>query len=291
MLLPCKLEIGERKCEFQDTSGHVRDFPEVGIITCKDCRIKVHARDLKDSVNYQSSTMWNSGHSSEVLDLKNRFRTTELERRTKQIVELGKKFGKCKLLDFGCGRGDLMERLKNYFDVEGLEIEESAQEKLKLAGHKYFTTLEEIKRESFDIVLAIHVVEHIYDLPELFLKLREILRKGGLLIIETPNSHDILVEEYNCRPFQEFTYWSHHPILHTNESLERILVNSGFKVNLNSGIQRYGLRNHLHWLVEGQPGGQEKFEILESADLELAYARQLIKTKKMDTIWIVAEKS
>jgi len=289
MFLPCKLEIG-KKCEFQYAPGRVRDFPDVGIITCKDCRIKVHERDLQDRVNYQESTMWNSGHSSEVLDLKARLRITELERRKSQIVELGEKFGKSDLLDFGCGKGDLMESLKHKFNVWGLEIEESAREKLKLSGHKYFTTLEEIERESFDIVLAIHVVEHVNDFANLVLKLREILRKSGLLVIETPNAEDILVADFGCKPFQEFTYWSHHPVLHTNDSLERMLVNSGFKMLLNSGIQRYGLRNHLYRLSEGLPGGHEQFKVLESTDLELEYAQQLIKTKKMDTIWIVAEK-
>jgi 2-polyprenyl-3-methyl-5-hydroxy-6-metoxy-1,4-benzoquinol methylase len=290
VIRPCKIECKEKVCQFESTVGRVRDYPEVGILVCTECRIRIHSSNLQEQVDYRTSSMWKTGHNSNLLELKSRLRSIDISRRSKAIIQLGKEYRKKKLLDFGCGSGELMNSLQEYFSVEGLEIEEESQKKLKSDGHKYFTSLDEVESSRYEIVTAIHVVEHFEDVKPVISNIRDVLQTGGLLVIETPNSQDILIEDYNCKPFQEFTFWSHHPVLHTNYSLGRILENAGFKILVNSGIQRYGLRNHLYWILRGLPGGHEKLEILDSTELESHYSQQLIMNEKMDTLWIVAQK-
>ena len=77
------------------------------------------------------------------------------------------------------------------------------------------------------------------------------LKPGELIVIETPNAYYALVTKYGFNTFQNFTYWLHHPILHSHESLATLVLRIGFSIVENMGLQRYGLANHLYWLVKG----------------------------------------
>jgi hypothetical protein len=44
------------------------------------------------------------------------------------------------------------------------------------------------------------------------------------------------------------------------------------------------LSNHLHWLVNGRPGGHQKWHFLDSPELHAAYEKQLAAIGKCDTI-------
>jgi hypothetical protein len=46
--------------------------------------------------------------------------------------------------------------------------------------------------------------------------------------------------------FKESTFWSEHLILHTKESLRKILEAVGFKNIKIEGLQRYPSANHLY---------------------------------------------
>ena len=48
--------------------------------------------------------------------------------------------------------------------------------------------------------------------------------------------------------------------------------------------QRYPLTNHLYWLAEGKPGGQDVYTSLTDNELNMAYAKVLAKNKLCDTI-------
>lgn len=66
-----------------------------------------------------------------------------------------------------------------------------------------------------------------------------------------------MLVKYELNVFQNFNYWSHRPMLHSHESLATLVLRNGFSIVENVGLQRYGLSNHLYWLVKGQPGGHD----------------------------------
>jgi 2-polyprenyl-3-methyl-5-hydroxy-6-metoxy-1,4-benzoquinol methylase len=144
--------------------------------------------------------------------------------------------------------------------------------------------------EQFDFIAAIHVLEHLDDPQFLIQIIEKKLKVDGLVVIETPNANDALLEEYSCKAFQDFTYWSHHPILHTNDSITNILLAAGFEIISNTGIQRYSFRNHIQWLTKGLPGGQEQEKLNKFAHLEDSYENVLIENQISDTLWVVAKK-
>lgn len=121
-------------------------------------------------------------------------------------------------------------------------------------------------------------------------RILELLRPGGLLVIETPNSMNVLLSKYESEEFSNFTYWSHHPMLHSHKSLEQLIKRCGFEILQNSGVQRYDLNNHLYWLSKGRPGGHEVWRDFVSHGPDAAYENFLIDQEISDMLWMVARK-
>lgn len=93
-----------------------------------------------------------------------------------------------KLLDFGCGTGHFINYCERHsWNATGLEPDDSARAitQTNLKGTVY-KELEEIK-DSFDIITAWHVIEHVPHLNETIKQLSKRLNKNGFLFIAVPN--------------------------------------------------------------------------------------------------------
>lgn len=92
------------------------------------------------------------------------------------------------ILEVGCGSGALMRLLKNIkYNVQGIDISPAAA---KLSGAKLApATKIPFKRESFDCVISLSMIEHLYS-SEAKQFLREafrVLRPGGIIFLSTAN--------------------------------------------------------------------------------------------------------
>jgi len=104
-------------------------------------------------------------------------------------------------LDLGCGRGEWMELLQDIgFQVKGVDLDEGMLEACQKRGLDVTLcdAIEYIKtqpNESLDVISAFHFVEHIpFDVLRLLVdEAHRVLKPGGLLILETPNSENLLV--------------------------------------------------------------------------------------------------
>jgi SAM-dependent methyltransferase len=138
-----------------------------------------------------------------------------------------------RLLDVGCGAGDLLLRMKNYgWDVEGLEPDPIAAEKLRQRGIKVTGGVlpnHDLKEGSFDVITASHVIEHVGD-PIAFLKACfKLLRPNGRIILATPNADSAGLKKFGKS-------WVHldaprHFVLFTPESLGAALRTASFDVD------------------------------------------------------------
>lgn len=290
MKIECPLKGGEaEKCDWQRVKGYVRDFPNVSVIKCQECDLVTHLEDLSSGVNYESGSMhnWAQGYGDTLPGPE-----SDISRRAVALKELVKTSRTHSILDFGCGAGDTLSALSDHFNVIGVEPDSGARDAARKLGYKVFESAETAlaSNTQVDIVTLFHVIEHFYEASLELNRILALLKPGGIIVVETPNSMDALLSKYQSEAFANFTYWSHHPMLHSSRSLVQLLERSGFKVIENSGIQRYNLNNHLYWLSNGRPGGHLVWKDFTSNEAADAYEQFLIEEGICDTLWIVARK-
>lgn len=217
----------------------------------------------------------------------------DITRRVASMRDLEMKYRFKSILDFGCGSGGMIKALSTLYETLGIEPDLAARELAIQKGAKVYESANLAIDDSVqvDVVSLFHVVEHFYDPTIELQRIHNLLRPGGLVVIETPNSDDALLSKYKNSEFQNFTYWSHHPMLHSHKSLQALVERNNFTVLENLGIQRYDLNNHLYWLSKGLPGGHEVWRGATSDDAIEGYAKSLIANKTCDTLWLVAQKS
>ncbi len=194
------------------------------------------------------------------------------------------------VLEFGCGNGGFLRRIKiAAANTAGIELMNEARDYLSREGISVYKSLDEI-HETYDVVCMFMVIEHLNHPDEILKKIYEVLNPEGIFICETPNADDALISKYDCREFQDFTYWSEHVMLFTSETLEKLTLRNGYQTRLNTQIQRYPLANHLYWLAKGKPGGHVKWAEFNEEKLVDAYAEKLISQGVADTLWYVGKK-
>ena len=94
------------------------------------------------------------------------------------------------MLDLGCGTGFVSSAIKNRFTKYGLEVgKESYNFSKKYFNHMHLGILKNNTYEEnfFDVILFLHVLEHINNPIETLKIIRNILKPGGIVVIGTPN--------------------------------------------------------------------------------------------------------
>lgn len=98
-----------------------------------------------------------------------------------------------KILDIGCGSGETLSLLQLAgWDVYGMDIDEKAIQVAKKRGIKNvlvgpYERLLDYKDNYFDVIRLYHVIEHIDDPENCFRLAYKKLKKGGQIIVGTPN--------------------------------------------------------------------------------------------------------
>ena len=108
---------------------------------------------------------------------------------------INKEIDKVKILDFGCGNGNLLIELKRrgFLNLFGYDFDEKATELAKNNEFIVFSDFNLINSYGkFDFIFLNHVVEHLEDARGLIKNLEPLLNKSGKIIIRTPNSQSFL---------------------------------------------------------------------------------------------------
>jgi ubiquinone/menaquinone biosynthesis C-methylase UbiE len=144
------------------------------------------------------------------------------------LDHFGKERGR--LLDVGCGYGFFLSQMRSLgFEVQGIDISETAltyareQMDLIVSNHK----IQEFKDQSFDILTAFYVIEHVPDPRNMLKEFYRVLKPGGFLLLRWPHT----------APLTLLTRWWHDFRLHDVPShltdfspttLKRMLETLGF---------------------------------------------------------------
>lgn len=195
-----------------------------------------------------------------------------------------------RVVDFGCGGGEFLRIVqKHCVDVCGVELQQGYVDALNNEGIRCVSNLDEIEDSSMDVCVSFHVIEHLPKPLDTLSVLKKKIVSGGVLVIEVPHANDFLLSSLASDDFKQFTLWSQHLVLHTRESLRRMLSYVGFTDVLIEGAQRYPLSNHLNWLVNGKAGGHKSaLSLIDIPSLREAYSNSLSKIDATDTLVAVA---
>ncbi|OGV63236.1 MAG: hypothetical protein A3K19_13060 [Lentisphaerae bacterium RIFOXYB12_FULL_65_16] len=194
-------------------------------------------------------------------------------------------------LDFGTGVGGLLDLLVDHAAAAyAVEPQPGPRRMLQDAGYQVFAGLEDVTVEALDVVTMFHVLEHLVDPVGVLKALRVRLVPGGRIVVELPHARDFLVTFLDNEAFKAFTFWSEHTVLHTRESLRLTMEAAGFTHVVVEGVQRYPISNHLHWLAKGKPGGHQCWGMLDTPEMNMAYAQMLNRLDFTDTLIAIGEK-
>ena len=136
-----------------------------------------------------------------------------------------------KLLDVGCGRGDLLARAAKYYDCVGLEPSATAAAAVRQLGYPVIeSTFEQavIAPGSFDVVTMDAVIEHVPSPTQALQQINACLRRNGVVVLKTPKFGGLAYRRHGSG-WNGFRH-GYHTFLFTGQTLGRYLEKTGFEV-------------------------------------------------------------
>ncbi|MEK6326933.1 MAG: class I SAM-dependent methyltransferase [Actinomycetota bacterium] len=95
-----------------------------------------------------------------------------------------------RILDLGCGTGTMLSYLRRFGEVEGVDADEQAVRYCQARGHARVRLLESealpYPDDSFDLLTALDVLEHIEDDGRALEEVARVLRPGGAFLATVP---------------------------------------------------------------------------------------------------------
>lgn len=179
-------------------------------------------------------------------------------------------------LEIGCASGYFLATIAHRVrSVAGVETHNLLREYCAGRGVRAFGRIEDCPANSFDRVLAFFVLEHLADPLGFCAKIERVTRPGGRLLFVVPNLDDALYSLYRIPAFIDFYFTPAHQFYYSRKTLTAMLERAGLEAIEIRPVQRYDLSNHIHWMLEGRPGGMGRFASHFSGPLEAAYAQVL----------------
>lgn len=271
--------------ELEKLEGTVRDNPALDILRCKKCSLVF----LSSFSHVCEGFYENDGMHKGNICIES-WRKSTYEDDLRRFNMLKKQIKDKKVLDFGCGNGGFLSLAqKSAAKTCGVEIQKSMKNFYLQNNICAFENIDEVE-DKFDFITVFHVLEHIKDPIELLKRLSEKLDEQGQIIIEVPNSEDALLSLYKNKGFMNFTYWSCHLFLFNKKTILNLVKQSGLKVNYLKHTQRYGVANHIWWILKNQPAGHKKLPFLNNKYINKIYELILAKFNVTDTIIVSISK-
>lgn len=184
------------------------------LVKCVDCNLfYLQKRPTKENIGSYYPEVYepyNINDHDFYIELQNRLMTAYFKKKKNPVDHFmgfiyktiygifpmaGKK--RLRVLDIGCGNGLFIHNLEKVgCDVYGIDMSKSsinfAKRKLKLKNVKV-GDVENLnyKKEFFDVIVMNHIIEHVYDPIKLVRSASRLLKKGGTMVVATPNISSI----------------------------------------------------------------------------------------------------
>jgi len=168
------------------------------------------------------------------------------------ILDLSEKIKGGKVLDIGCGNGQLMNMLPPYFEKYGIELSEVVCREARSKGISVLCSPWESAEFDirFHLVVCLDFIEHVKSPSDSLIKIFSILAPGGYVVIETGNASSLPAKVLG----QDWAYTSifGHLCALTSMGLVSLAQSAGFEVvDLIKGYHSHvHLRHRLYrWFL------------------------------------------
>lgn len=232
-------------CDIDDTrlimkAKSLYSYDYFNIVRCKKCGLIYVNPRIKIEQKKENLKMLENVEYFE----KSRLRDNLIYQNVLNEIESINKI-KGKILDIGCATGGFLLKAKERgWETYGVEINKNCA---KFARQKYNLNvfageLEDAKFPSqyFDVVVMIHVIEHLYNPLTVIIEIYRILKERGLLYIITPNFNNYIVKFAKKLGYLKEVDKidpTGHPYMFTKYSLKILLARGGFNIlNIKDGI-------------------------------------------------------
>jgi 2-polyprenyl-3-methyl-5-hydroxy-6-metoxy-1,4-benzoquinol methylase len=164
-----------------------------------------------------------------------------------------------KYLEIGCSFGGILNKVANagVEILHGVEPDKQDVEFVLKNNKKakiFNSTFEEAELPDryYDIIVGNEVLEHAVS-PQLFLKkCFDSLCQNGMIHIEVPNHHDVVLSTYKNSGYLGFYYHKAHIHYFTSDSLLLLCRECGFDGSVSSFLM-YPFFNHVWWYQNNKP--------------------------------------
>lgn len=130
-----------------------------------------------------------------------------------------------KVLEFGCGLGQNIFLHKK--ESLGIDISDFALSECKKRGISVEKDIKKIKKESFENILCVHVLEHLKNPYEIIEEFYKILKVKGKLVLVLPYcKKNKPIKDFESDIAKHFYNWNFN-------SINELLNDVGFKIALN----------------------------------------------------------
>lgn len=153
------------------------------------------------------------------------------------------------ILDIGCGNGSLLHKMaeSGFTSLTGVDpfIQKSLKYKINNVDISIYKDKFENLSEKYDVIMLHHVIEHMDDQQDFFLKIKKLMHSKSKLIFVLPIISDRLWDIYGAKGFQ-FEDIPRHFYIHSKKSFEIILSNHGFKIISSVSFFEKKVLNDIH---------------------------------------------
>ena len=236
-------EVEETNCLNCESNKKTRlhtEFGSIGIVKCNNCNlIYTSPRPLESEKNYHGDiNLYEREYDYIFKNILTHHRDINYNQEI-SIIKKHKPLGK--LLDVGTNAGRFLHlTIKSGYDGYGVEpspsLSKLAIEKLNLKIENCTLSESSYENNSFDIITAIDVFEHI-NKPKEFLKdCSRLLKNKGNVIIKIPNGNYNLLKLRLAKLLNKETskmdiFDSYeHVVHHTKETFKNFIENNNFKI-------------------------------------------------------------